>query len=145
VEDATARRARSAQGHRSVIGDAASRGAITPRFASASVAQSAAPTVSPERAAEVSIKAERVTEKAEAHFEKHRKQWTNRQYSELLARDGERMAFRPAGMQDDRKAHLMRAADHLVRQKHVTRLSKIDRAADNMLGKNKSLQSDRGR
>lgn len=115
-----------------MIGDGAEARTISPRFASASVAQSAPATVSSERAAEVSAKAERVTARAEAHFEKHRQLWTNRQYGQLLARDGERMAFRPNGMVDDRKAHLMRAADYLVRQKQAMRLALIDRAASNL-------------
>ena len=128
-----------------MIGDAASRGTISPRFTSASVAQSAPTAVSPDRAAEVSAKAERVTAKAEAHFEKHRHVWTNRQYGELLSRDGGRMAMRPAGMPDDRKAHLMRAADHLVRHKQAARLTKIDRAAERMSGNDKWRDVDRGR
>ena len=108
------------------------RAAISPHFGSVSVALSALPAP-PERAAEVSAKAERVTAKAEAHFEKHRQLWTNRQYGQLLARDGLRMDLRPPGMVDDRKAHLLRAADHLVRQRQSVRLSSISRAADNML------------
>lgn len=123
-----------------MTGDSAAARAISPRFASVSVAQSAPATVPPERAAEVIAKAERVIAKAEAHFEKHRQLWTNRQYGQLLARDGERMAFRPNGMADDRKAHLMRAADHLVRQRQAKRLVKIERAANNMLNR-----PDRGR
>lgn len=130
-----------------MIGDGAAARTISPRFASASVAQSALPTVSPERAAEVSAKAERVTARAEAHFEKHRQLWTNRQYGQLLARDGERMAFRPNGMADDRKAHLMRAADHLVRQKQAQRISNIGRAAENMMmeGQSNRRQHEMGR
>lgn len=109
------------------------RAAISTRFASASVARPVPQTVSPERAADVSAKTERVTAKAEAHFEKHRQLWTNRQYSQLLAREGERMDLRPPGMVDDRKAHLMRAADHLVRQRQSVRLSSIIRVAENMI------------
>lgn len=117
-----------------MIGGAApARTAISPRFASASAATSALQPVSPERAAEVSVKAERVTAKAEAHFEKHRQLWTNRQYGQLLARDGGRLELRPPGIVDDRKAHLMRAADHLVRQRQSGRLSSISRAAENLL------------
>lgn len=108
------------------------RTAISTRFASASVALST-PPVSPERAVEVSAKAERVTAKAEAHFEKHRQLWTNRQYGQLLARDGLRRNLRPPGMVDDRKAHLLRAADNLVRQRQSVRLSSISRAAEKML------------
>lgn len=130
-----------------MIGDGAAARAISPRFASVSVAQSTPATVSSERAAEVSAKAERVAARAEAHFEKHRQLWTNRQYVQLLARDGERMAFRPNGMADDRKAHLMRAADHLVRQKQVQRISKIGRAAENMVmeGRGSQRQHKMGR
>ncbi|MBB4858173.1 hypothetical protein HNO88_001492 [Novosphingobium chloroacetimidivorans] len=130
-----------------MTGDSAAVRAISPRFASVSVAQSAPATVPPERAAEVCEKAERVTAKAEAHFEKHRQLWTNRQYGQLLARDGERMAFRPNGMADDRKAHLMRAADHLVRQKQVQRISKIARAAQKMMmeGQTNRRQHEMGR
>lgn len=116
-----------------MIGDGAAARTISPRFASASVAQFAPASLTPERAAEVSAKAERVTARAEAHFENHRQLWTNRQYGRLLALDGERMAFRPNGMADDRKAHLMRAADHLVRQKQAQRISRIGRAAENLL------------
>ncbi|MEO6216673.1 MAG: hypothetical protein ABIO86_11625 [Sphingomonas sp.] len=123
------------------------RAAISPRFALASVALSTPQTISHERAAEVSAKAEHVTAKAEAHFEKHRQVWTNRQYSQLLARDGQRMELRPPGMVDDRKAHLMRAADHLVRQRQCVRLSSISRAAENMMknGSEKNRSHDLGR
>ena len=115
--------------------DATAKAAITPRFATASVAQtpSKTQTVTPERATEITSKAEQVTARAEAHFEKHRQVWTNRQYGKLLARDGERMAFRPNGMVDDRKAHLMRAADHLVRQRHSKRMTQIEKAANHMI------------
>jgi hypothetical protein len=89
--------------------------------------------VTPERAAEISAKADRISAKAEAHFDEHRQQWTNRQYGRLLARDGERMEFRPNGVADDRKAHLMRAADALIRQRQSKRLMKIERAANSML------------
>ena len=109
------------------------RAAISEGFASASAARPIPQTVSSERAAEVSAKTERVTAKAEVHFEKHRQLWTNRQYSQLLAREGGRMDLRPSGMVDDRKAHLMRAADHLVRQRQSVRLSSIIRMAENMM------------
>lgn len=128
-----------------MIGDAAATGAITPRFASASSVRSAPVTVSPERAAEVTAKRDHVTARAEAHFEKHRQGWTNQQYGKLLAVDGERMALRPRGMPDDRKAHLMRAADHMVRQKQAQRLTRIDRVADKMLSGNRVQTHDRQR
>lgn len=111
--------------------------AISPRFALASAAVShSSEGVSAERAAEIISKCERVSERAQSHFEKHRQLWTNRQYGELLARDGQRMALRPPGMPDDRKAHLTRAADSMVLQRHGKRLAKIEQAANNMLGRN---------
>jgi hypothetical protein len=113
--------------------DTSQQNPITPKFTSASVARVTPQTVSQERAAQITEKAERLTAKAEAHFEKHRGAWTNRQYGKLLARDGERMELRPQGMMSDRKSHLMRAADHLVRQKQAARLTSINRAASNML------------
>lgn len=106
--------------------------AISPRFASASAAPAETSRVSSERAAEISAKRDAVASRAEAHFEKHRQLWTNRQYGVLLARDGERMDYRPNGMGDDRKSHLMRAADYLVRQRQANRLARIERAAINM-------------
>jgi hypothetical protein len=96
--------------------------------------------VSAERAAEINSKCERVSERAQSHFEKQRQQWVNRQYGELLARDGPRMVLRPAGMPDDRKAHLARAADSMILQRQARRLAKIERAANNMLGKGEHNQ-----
>lgn len=127
-----------------MIGDAAASATITPRFATASSVRSVPVTVSPERAAEVMAKRDHVTARAEAHFEKHRQGWTNQQYGKLLAVDGERMALRPRGMPDDRKAHLMRAADHMVRQKQAQRLSRIDRATGNMLVSHRNNDFGRG-
>jgi hypothetical protein len=110
--------------------------AISPRFAAASSALSRASAgLNAERAAEITSKCERISERAHSHFEKHRQLWTNRQYGELLSRDGQRMALRPHGMSDDRKAHLVRAADSMVLQRQARRLAKIERAASNMLGK----------
>jgi hypothetical protein len=127
------------------VSGAAQTAAISPRFSSASSVTAQSPGVSPERVVEISAKRERVTERAESHFEKNRQKWTNRQYGELLSRDGERMTLRPAGMQDDRKAHLMRAADYMVRQKQANRIAKIERAANNMLRGNRGKQNDIGR
>ncbi|CAH0496076.1 hypothetical protein [Novosphingobium sp. CECT 9465] len=110
----------------------AAASAISPRFASASAAPAETSRSSPERAAEISAKRDAVVSRAEAHFEKHRQLWTNRQYGVLLARDGERMDYRPNGMGDDRKSHLMRAADYLVRQRQANRLARVERAAVNM-------------
>lgn len=114
-------------------GDGKSAGTLTPRFASVSSRQSSAPAVSPERAAEITKWAERTTVRAQLEFRENRSEWTNQEYGKLLAQDGERMAFRPNGMVDDRKAHLMRAADQLVKRNHAARLSGINRAAEKLL------------
>lgn len=109
--------------------------AISSRFASVSAPMpQLSAGVSAERAAEITSKSERVTERAQSHFEKHRQLWTNRQYAELLARDGARMALRPPGVPNDRKAHLTRAADSMILQRQARRLARIERAANNMLG-----------
>ncbi len=121
--------------------------AISSRFASVSAAmpQSSA-GVSAERAVEIIAKGERVSELAQSHFEKHRQLWTNRQYGALLAREGERMTLRPHGMPDDRKAHLARAADSIVLHRQAKRMAKIERVANNMLGKGEqSNKNDLGR
>lgn len=121
--------------------------AISPRFASASSERSSAPAVSPEKAAEITAWAERTTARAEYEFRQNREEWTNKQYGELLARDGERLSLQPAGATDDRKAHLMRAAEHIVQRSHAARLAGINRAAEKLLA-GETLESknhDRGR
>ncbi|WP_257541665.1 hypothetical protein [Sphingobium sp. CFD-1] len=78
--------------------------------------------------------------RAEREFRENREQWTRRQYGELLARDGERLVLQPPGATDDRKAHLMRAAENMVNRNHATRLAGINRAAEKLLA-GKTLQS----
>lgn len=108
---------------------------ITSRFGAASAQSAATPSISAARVAEVSARRDAVAERATAHFEQHRATWTNRQYGELLARDGERRALRPNGIADDRKAHLQHAADNLVRHRHAKRVATIHRVADRMMGR----------
>lgn len=113
--------------------NSAPKGTITPHFASASTQRSASPAVSPEKAAEITEWAGRTTARADYEFHKNRKEWTNQEYGKLLAKEGERMAFSPSGTVDDRKAHLMRAAEHVVKRNHAARLSGINHAAEKLL------------
>lgn len=114
-------------------GEGSSSGAVTPLFALVSSQKSAAPVVSPERAAEIQSWASRTTAKAEHEFKENREQWTNQEYGKLLAKESGRLEFRPDGATDDRKSHLMRAAEHLVKRNHAARLAGINRAAEKLL------------
>lgn len=114
-------------------GEGSSSGAVTPLFASVSSQKSPAPAVSPERAAEIQSWASRTSAKAEHEFKENREQWTNQEYGKLLAKEGGRLEFRPDGATDDRKSHLMRAAEHLVKRNHAARLAGINRAAEKLL------------
>lgn len=114
-------------------GEGSSSGAVTPLFASASSQRQATPAVSPERAAEITTWANRTTARAEYEFKENRAEWTNQEYGKLLAKEGGRLEFRPDGATDDRKSHLMRAAEHLVKRNHAARLAGINRAAEKLL------------
>jgi Tfp pilus assembly protein FimT len=114
-------------------GEGASAGAVTPLFTTASSQRAATPAVSPERAAEITTWANRTTAKAEHEFKENRVEWTNQEYGKLLAKEGGRLEFRPDGATDDRKSHLMRAAEHLVKRNHAARLAGINRAAEKLL------------
>ena len=114
-------------------GEGSSSVAVTPLFAAASSQKAAAPAVSPERAAEITNWASRTTARAEHEFKQNRAEWTNQEYGKLLAKDGGRMEFRPDGATDDRKAHLMRAAEHLVKRNHAARIACINCAAEKLL------------
>jgi MoxR-like ATPase len=95
---------------------------------------------------DISAKLERVSERAEAHFEKHRSAWTAKQYAVLLAKDARSPSLRPYGMPDDRKERLMRAADYMVRGRFQKRMNDISRAADRMQrGVSKNSEKDVGR
>lgn len=85
--------------------------------------------------ASVESKADRVRNHAEAHYERHAKQWVSSRYTQLLLREAPQPSLRPAGAVDDRKAHLMRAAIHLVERKQHLRLMRIERAAQRSLGR----------
>lgn len=55
------------------------------------------------------------------------------QYGKLLAKEGERLEFRPEGTTNNRKAHLMRAAEQMVNRTHAARVAGITRAAEKLL------------
>lgn len=114
-------------------GEGSSSGAVTPLFASASSQRAATPAVSPERAAEITTWAKRTTAKAEYEFKENRAEWANQEYGKLLAKEGGRLEFRPDGATDDRKSHLMRAAEHIVQRNHAARVAGISRAAEKLL------------
>lgn len=116
-----------------MTGEGSSKGAVTQHFAAASSQKSAAPAVSPERAAEITAWADRTRARAQHEFRYFGERWTNEQYGKLLAKDGERLEFRPDGATPDRKAHLMRAAERMVDRAHEARLAGISRAADKLL------------
>jgi len=70
-------------------------------------------------------KAARVTEIAEAHFEKHRASWVAARYGDLLRTDSPAPSLKPEGSRSDRTAHLLRTANHLVDRKQQARLNRI--------------------
>ena len=84
--------------------------------------------------ASVESKAEHVRSKAQSHYERNARTWVATRYTQLLLREGNQPALRPDGAVDDRKAHLMRAAIHLVERKQHQRLARIERAAQRMSG-----------
>lgn len=85
-------------------------------------------------AASVESKAERIRSHAEAHYERHAKHWVASRYTQLLLREAPQPSLRPDGVADDRKAHLFRAASHLVERKQQGRLIRIEKAAQRMSG-----------
>jgi hypothetical protein len=97
---------------------------LTPSF-SAAKGEAHVPTLS---------KAERVLARCEAHFEKHRDQWTAKRYGELLVKKGIAPALRPVWAIDDSSAHLFRTAKVLVEHKQKMRLNRINRIASRMRG-----------
>ncbi|MEC3949296.1 hypothetical protein [Sphingobium sp. HWE2-09] len=127
--------------------DRSASGVISSSFAAASAERSSAPTVSPERAEKINSWAKMATEKVGQNYEQTRHAWVNQKYGELLARDGERLSLKPAWAVDDRKAHLMRTAEYIVRRRFEERLSNINRVAEKLLaGQTLAFKTDdRGR
>lgn len=87
------------------------------------------------REAAVQSKHERVTQFAEKQFERCKGQWTAQNYDRLLKREGNAPSLQPSWGVQDRKAHLLRAAGHLAKQRLSKNLQRIDRAADRMAGR----------
>lgn len=91
----------------------------------------------------VQEKAERVRAKADAHYERHAKQWVSAQYTKMLLNEGTHQSPRPSGVVEDRKAHLFRAATHLVQRKQHLRLLRIEKAAQRMSGLDRDIGFER--
>ena len=83
----------------------------------------------------VRSKHERVTQFAEKQFERCKDRWTANYYDRLLKREGNAPSLQPSWGVQDRKAHLLRAAGHLAKQRLSKNLQRIDRAADRMAGR----------
>ena len=80
----------------------------------------------------VQSKHERVTQFAEKQFERCKGQWTANYFDRLLKREGNAPSLQPSWGVQDRKAHLLRAAGNLARQRLAKNVQRIDRAADRM-------------
>ena len=89
------------------------------------------------REATVQSKYERVTQFAEKQFERCKGQWTANYFDRLLKREGNAPALQPSWGVQDRKAHLLRAAGNLARQRLAKNIQRIDRAADRIAGRNR--------
>ncbi len=87
------------------------------------------------REAAVQSKHERVTQFAEKQFERCKGQWTANYYDRLLKREGNAPSLQPSWGVQDRKAHLLRAAGNLARQRLAKNIQRIDRAADRIAGR----------
>jgi hypothetical protein len=83
----------------------------------------------------VQSKHERVTQFAEKQFERCKGQWTANYFDRLLKREGNAPSLQPSWGVQDRKAHLLRAAGNLARQRLAKNIQRIDRAADRMEGR----------
>lgn len=83
----------------------------------------------------------RISEMAERHFEKHRNSWVAARYGDLLKKDSPAPALKPHGSREDRTAHLVRTANHLVNRKHQARLETIKTAAERVrTGRDQGLE-----
>lgn len=91
-------------------------------------------SITSSRDASVIERAERISRRAETHFEKHREQWISTRYRQLLLKEGAQPSLRPMGASDDRKAHLYRAATFLTERKQASRIQRIERATNRMQG-----------
>lgn len=80
------------------------------------------------RIEEIHQKAQQVTKHSYEHLKKHRHNWVERQYVQLLKSTGNTRDFHPSWSSHDKSAHLRRAAEHLVTQRHYKRLRTIQKA-----------------
>ena len=87
------------------------------------------------REATVESKRERVAEFAERSFARCERQWTNQFYDRLLKREGNAPTLQPSFAANDRRAHLMRAAEKMSVHRHMKNMNRIERAADRMAGR----------
>ena len=87
------------------------------------------------RDAAVESKRERVADFAKASFERCERQWTNQFYDRLLKREGNAPTLQPSWSTNDRRAHLMRAAEKMSVQRHMKNMNRIERVADRMAGR----------
>lgn len=85
-----------------------------------------------ETAKAITEKEARVTERAQAHFEKHRSSWVNRTYGKMLKLEGNLPSLHPHGAISDSKTRLMNAANHHVERQQARRLKQISKSAENM-------------
>lgn len=80
-------------------------------------------------------KIERVTQFAQEQHQRCKGQWMATYYDRLIKREGNAPALQPSWAINDRKNHMMRAANLLTDQRLARNLSRIDRAADRMAGR----------
>lgn len=90
-------------------------------------------------AAEIAGRAYDVGKRADAHYQKHRAQWVQREYGELITKQNLSPELRPNG-HEGRK--LTSEADRNVTMRHSIRQARIALAQRNMI---KGLERDDGR
>ena len=122
-------------------------GQVSVHFESASSAKPSETSVSPERAARINSWADQATARVVENYNETCALWVNEEYGRLLGREGERRSLQPGWATDDRKAHLMRAAEYIVNRKFMEKLDSINQLAEQLLsGKSvKGNSNDRGR
>ncbi|MEJ7928293.1 hypothetical protein WG908_16215 [Sphingobium sp. AN641] len=92
-------------------------------------------------AAKVHRAADRVREKAQSHYEKHRDTWVARHYGKLLLKAMPTLALTPPGMWSDPKIALMNRARNEVQRNHAKRLQFIETVRKAMLDAGRMRES----
>ncbi len=82
----------------------------------------------------VEQKSARVTERAEAHYERHRDKWVDTRFVKLLSEDPPAPSLKPDGAVENRAARLWKAAEYLAHLKHLRTIHKIENAASKLRG-----------